>query len=161
MKTKAKDYALRLLSVRDRSLEELRTRLSGRGYENEEIETVISDLVSAGLLDDEKFAEAFVESKVARMWGWRRIRIELSRKGVREPMARRAFARVYDPEEMSRNAIERARLLWDRHSGRPAKDRQRRIYEFFARLGHEPDFIKEIIERCSHRRPEIEGEEVP
>jgi regulatory protein len=77
------EAALRLLSHRARSETEMRTRLAMRGIEPEVIDDEISRLRDAGLLDDEKFARAWVEDR-KRMAprGRRMLRYELLGRGI-------------------------------------------------------------------------------
>src|SRR5437870_3520931 len=57
----AKDRALRLLGVRDRSRRELERRLLQAGFDREDIDQALDTLTAAGLIDDERFAAAVVE----------------------------------------------------------------------------------------------------
>jgi regulatory protein len=79
----AHEAALRLLSHRSRSESEMRTRLALRGIESEIVEDEIDRLRSAGLLDDAKFARAWVEDR-KRMAprGRRMLRYELLGRGI-------------------------------------------------------------------------------
>ena len=61
---KAKDAAYRLLSYRMRSIAELNKRLKEKGYNNLEIDSVISYLIELDYLNDEVFGKAFVLEKV-------------------------------------------------------------------------------------------------
>src|ERR1041385_7400886 len=71
----AKDRALRLLGVRWRSAGELRRRLAMAGFPPQEVETALSELELAGLVDDERFARELVKDQVGRrMAGSRGIR---------------------------------------------------------------------------------------
>jgi regulatory protein len=79
----AHEAALRLLSHRSRSENEMRTRLALRGIDPAAIEDEIARLLSAGLLDDAKFARAWVEDR-KRMAprGRRMLRYELLGRGI-------------------------------------------------------------------------------
>ena len=61
---KAKKDAFRLLSFRPRSTQELRARLSQKGYKDELVETVLEYLSKQGLVDDEKFAKLYALSRM-------------------------------------------------------------------------------------------------
>ena len=67
-------YALRLISIRQRSEYELRRRLKEKGAEAEEIEEIIDSFKNIGLLDDTDFACEFARSKSIRHWSWYRIK---------------------------------------------------------------------------------------
>ena len=79
----AHEAALRLLSTRPRSENEMRTRLAMRGVEPSAIDDEVERLLRAGLLDDEKFAQAWVEDR-RRLAprGVRMLRYELLGRGI-------------------------------------------------------------------------------
>src|SRR5919197_1354126 len=80
---RAKENALRLLSFRARSREELRRRLERKGYESVVIDDVLAELISSQLLDDTQFTRAWVEARTTgRPMGRQRIAWELRQKGV-------------------------------------------------------------------------------
>lgn len=121
----AHEAALRLLASRPRSETEMRTRLGMRGIEPDVVDAEIERLRLAGLLDDEKFAQSWVEDrKRLAPRGRRMLRYELLGRGI-------------DPEA----ADEATRDIDDRSTAlHLARDRARKTattsYEaFFARVG--------------------------
>ncbi len=79
----AHEAALRLLSHRARSEQEMRTRLAMRGIAPEAIDDEVMRLRRAGLLDDEKFARAWVEDRrQSAPRGRRMLRYELLSRGI-------------------------------------------------------------------------------
>src|SRR6266540_1727142 len=77
------EAAARFLEARSRSVAEVRRRLTGAGYQAGLVEGAIDRMTELGMLDDEMFARAWVESRDrARPRGERAIRAELGQKGV-------------------------------------------------------------------------------
>jgi len=77
------EAALRLLSVRPRSENEMRTRLGMRGYSEAAVSAEIERLRASQLLDDTKFATAWVEErKRLAPRGRRMLRYELLGRGI-------------------------------------------------------------------------------
>ena len=77
------EAAARFLEPRARSVAEVRRRLTGAGYKRELVDGAIERLLEFGMLDDEAFARAWVESRDrARPRGERAIRQELGLKGI-------------------------------------------------------------------------------
>ena len=141
----AKDYALRLLSVRDRSRRELEDRLRRKGFGVDDVREVLSDLESAGLIDDDKFARSFVHSKAGRLHGRRRILYELHAKGISDRIARQALADAYDETAVRTKARSRVSKLLEHYSHLDQREREEKIYQYFARRGHESEFIREVL----------------
>src|SRR5258708_34296734 len=54
------EYAGRALAARAQSISELRTRLTRRAQRKEDVEEVMSRLKQAGVLNDRRFADSFV-----------------------------------------------------------------------------------------------------
>jgi regulatory protein len=76
------DTSLRVLSLRDHSEAELRTKLKQKGYE-EGVDETIARLKELGYLDDRRFARQFVSSSVRNGRGFgARLRMELAKRGV-------------------------------------------------------------------------------
>lgn len=108
----AHDAALRLLSVRARSETEMRTRLAMRGVDPGTIDDEIDRLRSSGLLDDQKFAEAWVEDrKRVSPRGRRMLRYELLGRGIDPESADRVTGEIDDRETALTLARERARRV--------------------------------------------------
>ena len=76
------DTALGLLARREHSLRELRTKLKLRGHPAPAIEAVLEELAARGLVSDERFAEAFLRSRLERGQGPLKIRAQLRERGV-------------------------------------------------------------------------------
>lgn len=72
----------RLVNRRDYSSDELRTKLRADGYAHKTIEEAIERAQRARLVDDRRYADVYIRSKVAAGWGMARIERELARRGV-------------------------------------------------------------------------------
>lgn len=79
---RARERALGLLALRDRSLREIAQRLQMAGYEPEVAAGAVTWLVDLGYLNDARFAAGYAAMKARAGWGGRRIRAELLSKGV-------------------------------------------------------------------------------
>ncbi|MCL2881420.1 MAG: recombination regulator RecX [Coriobacteriia bacterium] len=73
---------LRLLNARDKTTHELRARLSQDGYHGRAIDATLDRLLELSLVDDERFAENYVDTSLRAKKGWGRIVRELARKGI-------------------------------------------------------------------------------
>ncbi len=142
---KAKQRALGLISYRPRSVAEVQRRLKRAGVDAAMIDKVVDDLRAAGLLDDESFSKAWVESRLgasprsSRMIAW-----ELRQKGVAESAVETALADVNDEDSAYRLALKR----WPRVAKLPERqERRRKLGEYLARNGYGYDTIQETISR--------------
>jgi regulatory protein len=89
---RAEAQAVRFLTRRDYARRELSERLSTRGHGRAAIDAALERLDELGYLDDTRFAEQFVRSRIERGAGPVKIRAELSRRGVESEVCERALA---------------------------------------------------------------------
>jgi regulatory protein len=78
----ARNKAMDLLARREHSIAELRVKLIARDFDADEVDEAVSRLAAEGLISDDRFAEAFVTSRVRNGQGPIKIRVELERRGV-------------------------------------------------------------------------------
>lgn len=137
------EAALRFLEARQRSTVEVRTRLNRAGYRPDLVEGAIARLTELGMLDDEAFAKAWVESRDrARPRGARALRAELRTKGVDkavvdETMEEREIERPDADEDAGRRLLERHASALARVPDPRA--RRQRAYALLARNGFDPE----------------------
>lgn len=63
---KAYDKALSLLAVREHTAKEIREKLLNRGYGDEEVDDAISRLLEEGAIDDARYVESYVRSRIRK-----------------------------------------------------------------------------------------------
>ena len=76
-----------MLARREHSSLELATKLSNKGFSDDNIQAALASLQSHGLQSEERFAEQFVRSRVLKNNGPMRILQELQQRGIDEELA--------------------------------------------------------------------------
>ncbi len=116
--------ALRLLGRREHTYHELQEKLARRGHDPDEVEAALTALAEEGVLDEARFAEAFVNSRIERGQGPVRIAQEMRQRGVPEALADKALAAAeVDWREQAR-AVRRRRYGEAAPAGRREAARQ-------------------------------------
>ena len=139
--------ALRLLKIRPRSIFELRQKLELKGFDTQEIEVTIGDLIASGLLDDRALTKAFINYRLARPFGFRRIRQELRAKGIDLEMIEEIILELeeYSPLKVAQELAER------RWQHMPASldinKKKKRVTDFLLRRGFEADIVINVIKK--------------
>ena len=80
--TQVKDLALRLLSRREHSTYELRTKLLARGGNERSVQSVLDVLCSEGYLSDDRYTEVAVRARLRTDDGPIKIRAYLAQRGI-------------------------------------------------------------------------------
>ena len=80
----ARIAAMRLLTRREHSSQEIKQKLVYKGFDSALIENLIKELRQENLLSDERFAESYVRSRISRGYGPSRIRQELRQRGTND-----------------------------------------------------------------------------
>jgi regulatory protein len=138
-----REAALRLLARREHAHAELVRKLAQRGWKAAEVSDVVDRLAEAGLQSDERFAESYVRQRLGKAYGPRRIRAELSERGIDRALASRALAEL-DPDW---TAIA-ADWYEKRYGGDPPgdlKEKSRRA-QALARRGFAHEHIRELLD---------------
>ncbi len=81
---KLREAALRILALREHSAAELTRKLLSKGFAQSDIERLVEELQSRDWLDETRFTESFVRSRVQQGYGPLRIRQDLRQRGVAE-----------------------------------------------------------------------------
>ncbi len=96
----------RLVNQRDYSAEELRRKLRLDGYAQTTVDACVERAQETHLVDDGRYAEVFVRTKVASGWGISRIERELSNRGIKVEDISGWPYDFLDPEEEFDRAVE-------------------------------------------------------
>jgi regulatory protein len=146
----AKERALALLGYRERSVCELRQGLRDSGYGEAVIAPVVARLADLGLVDDGRFAELWIRSRLASSIGRRRIEQELIRKGVDHTLVEAAFQ---EAEGTVDDEKKRARAALGRRTASSRKERERLIRRLVNR-GFELSVALEAVDEAVGDAPD-------
>jgi regulatory protein len=145
-KSRAKEKALRLLSYRARSIEELRKKLLENNYSERTVHRVIEDLLHVGLLDDQAFAETYARSRmVQRPVGRRLLRQELLMKGIPEEIAEKSVEEVYNKQTEEEVAELLIKKRMKRYSGEEPQKIRKKLSNFLFQRGFNWDVISAVL----------------
>ena len=138
--------ALRLLEHRPRAEEEIRRKLKGKGIPEEMIGTILERLRQNNLVNDDQFAQAWVENRSAfRPRSRRALQFEMRQKGVSQPAIEQALANLQiDEQDLAyQAALKQSRKL----SHLEKLDFRRKLSGFLARRGFGYETIAPVVEK--------------
>ncbi len=133
----------RLLDYRMRTRSELDQRLLKKGYPEKVVAKVIGKMSELGLIDDSRFADAFIASKIAgKPIGKRELERGLREKGISKEAAQAAVLQVSDDDTQLELAIQAAKTKMRSLRKFEPRKRQEKLVAFLARRGFDWDVIK-------------------
>lgn len=139
-------YLDRLLKIRLRSQFELEQKLKRKKYLPEEIESAIKKLKKVNLIDDKRFAYAFVHDReILNPRGKRLLALELRQKGIASEIIEEVLS--FDDQyelELACQALNRKKRSYQDLDG---FKRKQKLLAFLSRRGFSYGISKEAIER--------------
>lgn len=138
---KAKDYAFLLLTTRPRTCQEIRTKLSQKGFTGSLIDEVVQMLLEYKYLDDWQFARMWIKDRcqLNPMGKWR-LKQELKLKGISNDIIEAELSVLTGAEELIMASDLAAKKL---------KNKQytpKQLFNFLTRRGFSLEIIKQVID---------------
>ncbi|MBV9291273.1 MAG: regulatory protein RecX [Frankiales bacterium] len=141
----ARAIALRMLERQPRTRAELARGMARRGVPADAAAAVLDRFTEVGLIDDEAFAAAWVDSRHAgRGLGRRALSAELRRRGVDDSVVRETVATVSDEDEAAAaRALVRRKLATMQRL--PRETQLRRLVAMLARKGFGQGLAMQVV----------------
>jgi regulatory protein len=142
----ALESAERLLLIRLRSRREIADRLARKGYPAGVVSATISHLESDGLLDDVRFAKAWVAGRLAaRPSGAVRLRRELQQKGIPRDIIEEVLRAGLSADDERVQAVALAQARLRRYRREPRDVAFRRLAGVLQRRGFSSNAITSAL----------------
>jgi len=141
-KERALKSALFLLKYRPRGRFELESALKRKGFDADTIELTLQKLEGFGYINDSDFARLFVNSRISRGWGVRRIAAALKRLNIVEDIYRSFLPSSADMRKQLRElAVRKAKF----YQGK--KNAKQKLIRFLAARGFDFEDILQVLEK--------------
>jgi regulatory protein len=138
----ALEAAVRLLLIRLRSRREIADRLGRKGYPADVVAATIARLENDGLLDDMRFAKAWVAGRLAvRPSGAVRVRRELQQKGIPRDIIEEVLRAGLSEADERAHAVALAQARLRRYRNEPRDVAVRRLAGVLQRRGFSSNAI--------------------
>jgi regulatory protein len=143
----AKERIERYCAYQERSHQEVRNKLYSFGLYRDDVDQILSNLITDGFLNEERFAKAFAGGKF-RMKKWGRIKITraLEGKGLSQNCIRIGLREIPEDDYLTtlRRLLEEKLLLLDQENIYITRDK---LAKFVIQKGYEPDNVWSEIHR--------------
>lgn len=148
-----KEATLKLMqfcAYRDRSHKEVAEKLSEMRMIPAACEQIIVELMQEGFLNEERFARSFARGKFRiKKWGRIKIRQELKRRDISEPIIRLAMTEIDEAEYQKtlEEVAEKKRKLLQNPSSYKQK---KKLIDFLLRKGYESHLVIDLVNQQAH-----------
>lgn len=140
--TEIRSRAITFLSNREHTRAELAQKLARRVGKQQNLEGVLDELETEGLLSESRFVESFIRSRIERGQGPVKIRAELSRRGVDDDLIERFLTRTSEYWRARARSVRERRFGQEPPDGEEAWARQAR---FLSSRGFPADLIYAVL----------------
>ena len=143
---KAKNYCFLLLKFRLRSEQELCSRLKKKKFDEPIIRKALDFLKEKKFIDDAAFVQAWVESRIKRGFGLRRIIQELALKGIDKRLIESAEEDIKENYPQRQMALAVASKRMEKLEELDPEKIKSRIYGYLLRRGFSPDIVIDVVD---------------
>lgn len=143
----ARNYAFKLIALRQYSEKELRDKLKIKNYSKEVTNELIAYFKSIGIVNDKEFSRHWIDSRLKKPLSIKVIKSELRKKGIDQEMIDETFSSSYantDEDVIAREFAKEhlARLI---NKAEPKDKIRTKLYAYLMRRGFEDDKASEIV----------------
>jgi regulatory protein len=144
-KNKAVNQGLRILTASQKTEREIREKLGVLDFENNIIDYAVDYLKDQKYIDDEQYAESFINDQLNfNKDGRRKIRTKLYRKGIDREIIDEKIS-VIDEDVFIENALTVARKRLKAMTFSDEHERDQKIFRFLFYKGYDFDTVKKAV----------------
>ncbi len=146
------ENARKYCAYEERCQQQVRDKLYEWELHQKEVEQIISQLITEGFINEERFAKAFARGKFRiKKWGRIKIKHELKKHRITDYCIKSGLKEI-DEKEYSKTlkelAEKKSKLIKEKH---PLKKKYK-LMNFLIGKGYESDFVREIVEKLTKEK---------
>ena len=141
-KLKAADFC----AYQERSQQQVRDKLYDYGLHQDEVEEILSELISEGFINEERFAKAFIGGKFRmKKWGRQKIIQSIRPHRISEYCLKKGMEEI-DPDEYWKVLLEHTKKKYKQLKGQSTYIVKGKLTQHLYTKGFESDLIKEAVD---------------
>ena len=142
------DYAMKYLTLKDRTVSEMQAYLDEKDFGEADVDATIERLRELGLLDDRRYAQRFVETRLAtKPVSRRHLYEQMKGHGIAEEYIREAME-LADVETERENALSVARKFARQFASLEPEKRRTRVLSRLQARGYSYDVARNALEQA-------------
>ncbi|HSF52340.1 MAG TPA: regulatory protein RecX [Algoriphagus sp.] len=124
---------------------EIRRKLYEKGIKGDQAEELISEMITADFLNEERFARSYARGKFRiKHWGKARITRELKIRGISPRCIQLGLSEI-DPEEYYDSLLTLAEKKWGKIFEKDPFKKNYKVIQYLMAKGFEQDLVQEAI----------------
>lgn len=132
-------------AYQERHHQEVRDKLYSYGLHQNEVEALISELITSGFLNEERFAKAFAGGKFrVKHWGRNKIVNELKFKGISKRCIQTGLKEIDEADYRKELQNQLKKKIKSTDEANPFKKRDK-VARFAIGKGYEPELVWEYV----------------
>lgn len=132
-------------AYQERSQWEVRRKLYEKGIKGDPAEELISEMITADFLNEERFAKSFARGKFRiKHWGRTRITRELKIREISPRCIQLALAEL-DSEEYYDSLLTQAEKKWEKTNEKDPFKKRFKVIQYLMAKGFEQDLVQEAV----------------
>ena len=140
------DYAMKYLALKDRTVSEMQTYLDGKDFGEADVDATVERLIELRLLDDRRYAQRYVETRLnAKPVSRRHLYEQLKSHGIEEQDSREAMEQT-DEDDERENALSVARKFARQFKDLEPDKRRMRVMSRLLARGYGYDTARNALE---------------
>jgi len=147
LRQQAKAKAAKYCAYQERTQQEVRNKLYQYGLYREAVEEVLSELISDGFVNEERYAQAYCRGKFSQnRWGRIKIEMGLKQKGISSYCIRKGMKEI-DENDYQQQLEELCARKWQSLEGEDSFARKNKTARYLMGKGYETALVWKTIER--------------
>lgn len=145
--TEAKIKIYRFCAYQERHHQEVRDKLYEYGLSKDEVEEILTDLITEGFLNEERYAKAYAGGKFRiKQWGRNKIVHELESKGISNYCIQSGLKEIDSQQYLE--TLELLLLKKDRQTeALNSFSKRDKLARYAIQKGYEPDLVWGIVKK--------------
>lgn len=146
LRQQAKAKAAKYCAYQERTQQQVRDKLYQYGLYSDAVEEVLSELITDGFINEERYAQAFCRGKFSQnKWGRIKIELGLKQKGL-SPYCIRKGMKEIDENDYQQQLSDLCERKWQSLEGEDIYQRKNKTARYLMGKGYESDMVWRAVE---------------
>jgi len=145
------EKARKYCAYEERCQQQVRDKLYDWELHREEVEQIISQLITEGFINEERFAKSFARGKFRiKKWGRVKIKYELKKHRITDYCIKSGLQEIDEKEyirTLQELAEKKSKLIKEKY---PIKKKYK-LMTFLVGKGFESDLVREVVKKMEHK----------